>query len=278
MQAPPIRLSLAHLTLIDASPLELIDAAQAGGFDSIGLRIVAPMPADRIVPVIGDEAMIGAIAARLDDTGIDILDVEAIWLTGATDPDALLPALETAARLGARHVLTVGNDPDEVRLVDHFSRLCALAAPFGLKLMLEFIPYAHTRTVAAAHRVVSRAAQANAGVLVDALHLDRSGGTPADLHSLDRAWLSYGQLCDASPVRPSGDALRNEARTDRRYPGQGALPLADLLDALPPDIPLGIEAPCLADAHLPLAERARRCGDASRRFLAGYRRRRVEVS
>jgi hypothetical protein len=31
-------LSLAHLTLIDAGPLELIDAAAVGGFDAIGLR------------------------------------------------------------------------------------------------------------------------------------------------------------------------------------------------------------------------------------------------
>jgi hypothetical protein len=31
-------LSLAHLMLIDAGPLELIDTAAAGGFDAIGLR------------------------------------------------------------------------------------------------------------------------------------------------------------------------------------------------------------------------------------------------
>ncbi len=70
------RISLAHLTVVDALPLGLIDAAKAGGFDSIGLRIVAPMPSDRIVPVVGDEAMIRSIEARLADTGIDILDVE----------------------------------------------------------------------------------------------------------------------------------------------------------------------------------------------------------
>jgi hypothetical protein len=33
-------LSLAHMTVLDAHPLELIDAAAAGGFDYIGLRIV----------------------------------------------------------------------------------------------------------------------------------------------------------------------------------------------------------------------------------------------
>jgi hypothetical protein len=51
-------ISLAHLTVLDAGPLELIDAALAGGFDTLGLRIVAPMLTDTIVPVIGDEPLI----------------------------------------------------------------------------------------------------------------------------------------------------------------------------------------------------------------------------
>ena len=39
----PIRLSLAHLTVLDAHPLELVDAAVAGHFDAIGLRIDPPV-------------------------------------------------------------------------------------------------------------------------------------------------------------------------------------------------------------------------------------------
>jgi hypothetical protein len=66
------RLSLAHLTVVDAHPLELIDAAVAGGFDAIGLRIVAPMRTDTIVPVIGDADLIRQIGARLGDMGIEI--------------------------------------------------------------------------------------------------------------------------------------------------------------------------------------------------------------
>ena len=278
MSAPPPRLSLAHLTVLDAGPLGLIDAAQAGGFDSIGLRIVAPMPSDRIVPVVGEPDMIRDIAMKLADSGLDILDVEAIWLTADSVVESYLPVFDTAARLGARHVLMVGNDPDEARFIDNFARMCALARPFGLKLMLEFIPYCHTRTVEAAHRVVSQSAQPNAGVLVDALHLHRSGGTPADLRNLDPAWLSYGQLCDAPAQRPAADGLRNEARTGRLYPGQGELPLAALIDALPAGMAFGIEAPCQAFAHLPPVERGRLCGEATRRFLDDYLRKRTATT
>jgi sugar phosphate isomerase/epimerase len=268
------RISLAHLTVVDATPLELIDAAKAGGFDSIGLRIVAPMPTDRIVPVVGDEAMIRSIENRLAETGIDILDVEAIWLTADSDVSSYAQVFETGARLGAAHVLVVGNDPDEGRVIENFARLAALARPFGLKAMLEFIPYCQTRTVEAAHRVVSQAAQPNAGVLVDALHLSRSGGSPADLRVLDPTWLSYGQICDARKSPPvTRDRLRMEARTDRFYPGRGGLPLTELLDALPAGIPLGVEAPCVEYSHLAPVERGRLCGEMTRAFLDAYQHR-----
>jgi sugar phosphate isomerase/epimerase len=264
------RISLAHRTVIDADPLQLIDAAAAGGFDAIGLRIVAPMPSDRITPVIGDESLIRKVEKKLGESAIDILDIEAIWLGPDSDANFYVPAFETGARLGAKHVLVVGNDPDEARVTDNVARLCTLAAPFGLKVMLEFIPYCQTGTVEAAHRVVSRAAQPNAGVLVDALHLSRSGGSPADIRRLDPAWLSYCQICDARPVRPPQNELRAEARGGRLYPGQGALPLGELLDALPAGIPIGVEAPCAQYAHLPALERGRLCGAATRAFLASY--------
>ena len=74
------RISLAHLTVIDAGPIQLIEAAVAGGFDAIGLRIVAPTASDTIVPVIGVEPMLREIERRLADSALSILDIEAIWL------------------------------------------------------------------------------------------------------------------------------------------------------------------------------------------------------
>lgn len=273
MPTKPNRLSLAHLTVVDATPLELIDAAKAGGFDSIGLRIVAPMPTDRIIPMIGDAAMLRDIEMRLADTGVDVLDAEAVWLYPDADVRSYLPAFETASRLGAAHFLVVGNDPDKSRVIDNFGRFCVSARPFGLTAMLEFIPYCHTRTVEDAYHLVSAAAQPNSGVLVDALHLSRSGGTPEHLAVLDPAWLSYCQICDARAERPSDAGLQVEARTDRFYPGLAALPLTDLLDALPLGIPIGVEAPCAEYAHLPVVERGRLCGLASRGFLNTYAQR-----
>jgi sugar phosphate isomerase/epimerase len=262
------RLSLAHLTLLDATPLELIDAAAAGGFDFVGPRIMAPAPTDARPPVVGDQHLIREIQRRLGDTGIRVLDAETFWLWPETRVQDLLPALETAAGLGAGYLVVAGNDPDASRLVATFASLCEAGRPLGLKAMLEFMPFTHTRTLQAALRVIQQAAQPNAGVLVDALHLARSGASPADLRSLDPAVLDYWQICDASAAPPADGDLRTEARTRRLYPGQGELPLATLLDTLPAAAPIAVEAPCERYASLPPVERGRLCGQVTRAFLA----------
>lgn len=268
----PAFLSLAHLTLIDADPLTLVDAAAAGRFDAIGLRIVPPMPTDRIVPVIGDEVLIRDIERRLDATGIRVFDIEAVWLTPETDVMRLRPALELGARLGANHLLVVGNDPEAGRLRDNFAGLCDLAAGFGIGVALEMMSYVALNTLPKAFRLLDEVRRPNARLLIDALHLMRSGGKPADLAGLSPALFPYVHLCDAAAARPPDlERLRYEGRSGRFYPGEGELPLVDLMHALPADIAVAVEAPCAAYAGLSPLERARICGAATRALLSAAR-------
>jgi sugar phosphate isomerase/epimerase len=264
------RLSLAHLTVIDAGPLELVEAAAAGGFNSIGLRIVPPNPSDEIVPVVGDEKMIRRIEQALADTGLNLLDMEAIWLSPRTSVHNLIGALETGARLGAKYVLVVGNDPERARTTDNFGLLCREASKFGLSVMLEFIPYCQIATLDQACQLVHGSGETNVGVLIDALHLSRSGAQPEDVKKVESRLLAYCQLCDAKAERPQPAELRTEARTGRFYPGQGALWLSEFLDHLPAGIPFSIEAPCLEYAPLPARERGKLCGEATRNFLTKF--------
>ncbi len=259
--------SLAHLTVLDADPLALIEAAAAGGFDAVGLRIVPPLPGDVIVPVIGDAALQRRIKARLGETGLTILDVEAVWLMPDTRVEALVPAPDLAADLGARYVLAVGNDPAWDRMVDNLAGLCSAARARGLRVMLEFIPYSHVRDLAAAADLLMAAAPADAGLLVDALHLSRSGGSPADIARYDPALFSYVHLCDAPRTPPPAEGLRTEARGGRLYPGEGQLWLSEFLDAFPPTIPIAVEAPSAAYAGLSPIERARRVAEATRALV-----------
>lgn len=263
---PP--LSLHHLTMIDAHPADLVEAAAAGGFDHCGIRLVAPRPGDPLVPIVGDAAAVLAVERRLRDTGVRLLDIEAIWLAPDTDVQALRPAVETGARLGARFVLVVGFDPDRPRLLANLAALCALAASCGMRVMVEFITYSTVPTAAAALSLI-RDSGTDAGVLIDTLQFFRSGGSPEALSAFDPNLFSYMQLCDAPRQAPSDvEGLRREARGARRLPGEGELPVGALLERLPAGIPLSLEAPGTRLAGLPFHEQGRMAGAAVRRFLA----------
>lgn len=264
-------LSLAQLTIgITATPLEVVDAAIAGNFDAIGLRLVPPMPGDTVFPLLGNKSYIRELQAKLSDQGLQVLDIEAIWIT----PDTVVPKLEAAldlgARLGAKHVLVLGNDPEHDRLVDRLSALSELASIYNLKPALEWHPYVAVSDIHQALKVLNDVGKGKASLLVDALHLYRSGGTAADIVNLPPDLMPYWQICDAPSIAPSFDQLRNEARFDRRYPGDGGLDLDALLDVMPKDSFISVEAPFKKYAELTPSERGKRCGETTRNLLASH--------
>lgn len=262
-------MSLAHLTVLEATPLELIDAAVAGGFDAVGLRIVPPMKTDRITEVVGNDRLIREIIAKSQDAGVRIWDVEAVWLTPESDPATLAAALETGERLGARHLLVVGHDPDFGRLSDNFGALCEKAYAHRLTVALEMMSYVELNTIAKAVRLLETVRPHDARLLIDALHFFRAGTAFSEIEALEPALFPYIHLCDAALTPPPADALRAEGRGHRFYPGEGELPLAEMMARLPTGIPVAVEAPCAAHSARPVLERARLCGEATRRFLAG---------
>lgn len=266
-------LSLAHLTALDATPLELVDAAVAGGFQAIGLRLVWNGAAPK-VDLVADPAARRETRARLAETGIGLLDVEAFLLGPSPDFNLFERALATAAQLGASRLLAAGRDPDEGRFLAHFVRLADLAAGYGIRVGLEFISYFEVATLADARRLLGLANHPNTGLLLDAIHLSRSGGSPEDLAGLTLADYAYAQICDGRAAIPAAPEDRaREARTDRLPVGEGDLWLDRLLDVLPPDLPLGVEAPVVAHAGLPVIERGRLAGRALHAFLGRRRER-----
>ena len=261
-------LSLSPLTILDASPADQVSAAAGAGFDAVGLR-VSPAADERVWPMLGDTPMMRETLARLADTGRQVLDVELIMLRPDHRHDDVLPVLDAAVRLGARFVNVLGYDPEQGRLVQHFGALCEAAGERDLRLGLEFMKYSEVRTLGAAFDVVDRAAHPAGTVLVDALHLQRSGGTPAEVRRRPAERRPYLQLCDGplEPVWPDDDAARAESRGDRLLPGDGEFPLRELLAALPAGGVLSVETPVAALAGQPVAERARRAYAAAARMI-----------
>jgi len=268
-------LSLAYLTVDGAAPIDHIEAAAAGGFDAAGLRIVPPSHLAIDYGVIGNRECIREINRARERTGVKVFDIEVFTLNADTDVARFLPAFETSAEIGAAFVQVVSEDPDARRAADRFAALCDAAARFGLRVSLEFMRFRHLQTIEAALGLVSTAGRSNGGVLVDALHLARSGGTPAAVAALPPERIAYMQLCDAPAKAPPLEDLAHESRNRRLPAGDGELPLDELFDALPDDIPISVEVPRSIDAGRTTRERAVLAGDAARAYLAKYRAKRT---
>jgi sugar phosphate isomerase/epimerase len=269
-------LSLAPLTITHATPTEYIEAAAQAGFDAVGLRVVAPAGVVEEPPIAGNEARLREVERCLTANGLSVLDVNSFWITSATTREDFRPVLEAACRVRAGSILTVISDDDIGRASAVFAECCALAEPAGLKVALEFMPYGSVRNLGEAADIVERSGFRNAGIVLDVLHLFRSGGGPADLAGVPAERLAFVQICDAPLRAPAFDALRAEARGGRLYPGQGELPLFDLMRALPPGIALDVETPCAAASNLSAFEQARRAADTTRRFLADWEQHRPQ--
>jgi sugar phosphate isomerase/epimerase len=247
------KLAVAHLTALELAPPEWVRQAARAGFDAVGLRLnPTSMGAMAYPSVTGSEAH-RALRRILADEGIVVHDVEFIPMSPDIDVSSYAPMFDAAADLGARCVTVSGDDPDAARLAANLAALCELAAQYGLRVDLEFMRWRQVGTLGEARSIVEHAGSANLAILVDALHLARSGGNPEDVRALPEGMVRAVQLCDAVRNDPVGDeATILEARTGRLPPGKGVLPLRELLDALPAATALGVEMPL---PSLPAKER-----------------------
>jgi sugar phosphate isomerase/epimerase len=111
-----------------------------------------------------------------------------------------------------------------------------------VRLCLEFLPILGIRTLATAAGIIAEVDHPAAGILVDELHLARSGGHPSDLAAFPPAWFPYAQVCGVAAAAPSDAAgLLEEALHGRLLPGEGVAPTAELLAALPDGAPVSAE-------------------------------------
>ncbi len=253
--------SLDHLTLFELTPPELVEVAAASGFTHVGLRLnPAAPPQERQHPMLGDSPMRRETLARMRATGVAVFDCGVFRLQRGVDLAAFEPVLESAEVLGARHALVNGDEPDPAVLADLLARLCELGNRYRIRMHLEFTPWTGIPTLASAVHVVEACGSANARVMIDTIHVDRSGGTPAELRQVPHGLVDYVQICDASGPRPTDFAtMIHQARSERAFPGEGNLDLVGMLSALPAGLPLSLEAPVqsLAGTLTPV-ERARR--------------------
>jgi len=265
--------SLAALTVLELAPPALVDLAAASGYDNVGIRLLPAVPGGIAYPLMEDESGLRETIARLDATGITVADLEVVAFRPETEIAAFSAFFETGARLGAKHILVAGYDPDLRRFTDRFAKFCEAAAQHGLTADLEFMPWTSVPDLRTANRIVAQVGQPNAGVLVDALHFDRSKSLIGELVGIPADRLHYWQLCDGPATPPATTAeMLHAARSERMFPGEGGIDLVSLVKAMPTNIPVSIEVPTASLAKTLNAEaRARRALAAARKIIAPAR-------
>jgi sugar phosphate isomerase/epimerase len=261
-------ISLASGVVPECGPLETIQAAAAGGFDAVGLWIEPPR---------WSAALTRDCRRALADEGLELLDVEVVWIKTNSDMGEHKRALDIGMELGAKNVLCVSSDPDAAATAARLAELCRHAEGSGMRIALEFGIFTEVKSLAAALAILDRVAHPLRALLIDPIHVDRSGAAPADIAALPATLLPYAQFCDAPAERPdpaSFEAVITDAIDLRRQLGEGALPLTALWRALPAGIPLAIElrSNALREGVPDPAARARATARATRAWLEGVSR------
>lgn len=264
------RIIIAPTSLQDTAPIEYIEATIAAGYDGIGLR-VHRSPGLPFFPVAGNAALVAGMKQRIADAGLEVFDLYSFYLQPHTDVASFEQSLELGASFGARYATVMGSDPEWSRQRDNFIRLCDLAAQFGLTCSIEFAVIRPLATLPQTVQLITESKR-NAVICMDPLHLARSGGTPADVKALDPKFFPYAQISDGNlaPGEPNPAMFGKLDFGMRALPGEGTLPLRELLAALPRDIPLSVELPISLAADGTSAHQwAKITADRTRAYLEG---------
>jgi sugar phosphate isomerase/epimerase len=192
----------------------LIPAVAAAGFRRIGLDWFTVRDAERT----------GADLGRLL-ADHELVPTELCAMGLGEDPAADERVARSMARrcqqLGIPVCVLASTPPVSPALCARVAAIAEVFGNAGTRVGVEFMPFSGIRTLADA--LVLRDA-AGVGIVLDTLHLLRSGCAPAELESLDATDIACVQLADGSarPERP----LAEESRAGRLLPGAGAADLA----------------------------------------------------
>ena len=155
-------------------------------------------------------------------------DIELARVYEGLHPTKYLPAMEVAAELGAKAVLSSIWGGERDFYVEKFGEICDLAKPFGLTVDLEYVPIAAVANLAQAVDVLRAVNRSNAGLMVDMHHFHRARDNPADLDAVPREWFHFAHLCDAPAEIPTERAeMIRILREARLYVGEGGIDVAE---------------------------------------------------
>ena len=258
---PP--LIVHQLNATGVSPAEFIRMVAANGVDQVTLftydggDLVPRKNTGLSYPTPVTQANKQETLDALAETGVTVDAVEFFPLTDAVDLEIYAPSLALGVEIGARRASSHIFITDDGLVIDKLGKLCDLARRVGLeKVSSEFCPLtAGNNSVHRGKWLVDQLGRADFGIGFDALHIVRSGCTPADIAACDPKYFGISQI---------NDAHRRES------PGAGELPLVDIFNAIPESVAIEIEAPAAhrRAAGVTAAEHVRDVIEGTRRVVA----------
>lgn len=264
--------SLAHLTVLGWSPVEMAYNAALIGYDYISIRNInmgVKGERDFSIPLGGERYK--ALKEALGETGIAIHDIELARVVAGVDVNSYEAAFESGASLGAKGVISSVWTDDKEYYTEQFAALCDLAAQYGLTVNLEFVTWAGVWNLGGALELLNTVKRPNARLMVDTLHTWRSKVSVEELAACPKELFDMAHICDGPaeiPARDDKEALIYTGRDARYYVGEGAINIADMVKALRPDTVLSIELPHLARVEkYGYTEHARRCLETAKEYL-----------
>lgn len=268
----PARLALDHITVVDATPLQLADAAFQAGFAAIcpflhSLDVMSAMPA---YDMVTDLALRALFIEQLETLNLQVDVAYPFTLSKRTIVSEFKETLACAKEVKASFANVLLYDRDAESRQSNFARFCDLAQGFGLRTVVEFYPASQIRNLEEAFQLAASIGDPTvAGINVDILHVLRSGGAIADILAIPPEYIAYAQFSDG-PAHCMPDLLEREASEERMLPGQGDFDLQAFLGALPNECQISIEVPRNSDLArgVSLQARAAAAARAGEAFVA----------
>lgn len=238
--------SLVHLTNLTCPPPEFIYVAARAGYDAVSLRTIPlGLPGEQPYNLAKDPQLLRETKRALSETGIRYTDTEIARIAEGIDVKNHEPALAAAAEMGVTQILTNIWIQDKARYTEQFIRLCELAGQYGLGVNVEFVTWASVSNLSQAKELLLASGHKNVGIVVDTLHFYRSRVELSELEACPKEWFHYAHLCDCEAVIPTEvEALIHTGRSERLYPGEGAVPIKEIIAHIPnQEIVYGLEVP-----------------------------------
>jgi sugar phosphate isomerase/epimerase len=247
-------LSLDCLTLPDVAPVDLIRVAGEVGYGSFSLWVQPPAMYD---VMLARSSMSADLARVIADHPVTLGNLE-VFNLNTDDPIAEYePAIALGADLGAKTATAIDFGEPRPDIAERLATFHEMCADHGILAIVEPISMGNVRTPQDGVDLI-RAAGVDAKLVIDCVHLVRTGCTAETLRAIPPEYVGHVQICDG-PAELTADEVGLEATANRLYPGEGAFPLVEILAAVPAGATLGLEVPNLnrLERGMAPADRAR---------------------